>query len=49
MAKKHNRSSALIALRYLLQRGIVPLAQSYKEKEIRENIQVLSGGCVHPH
>jgi hypothetical protein len=27
----------------------VPLAQSYKEKEIRENIQVLSGGCVHPH
>uniref|UniRef100_A0A8C0XEZ5 NADP-dependent oxidoreductase domain-containing protein n=1 Tax=Castor canadensis TaxID=51338 RepID=A0A8C0XEZ5_CASCN len=39
MAKKHNRSSALIALRYLLQRGIVPLAQSYKEKEIRENIQ----------
>nr|XP_020010609.1 aldo-keto reductase family 1 member C13-like [Castor canadensis] len=40
MAKKHNRSSALIALRYLLQRGIVPLAQSYKEKEIRENIQV---------
>nr|XP_020010614.1 aldo-keto reductase family 1 member C13-like isoform X2 [Castor canadensis] len=40
MAKKHNQSSALIALRYLLQRGIVPLAQSYKEKEIRENIQV---------
>ncbi|XP_020010613.2 aldo-keto reductase family 1 member C13-like [Castor canadensis] len=40
MAKKHSRSSALIALRYLLQRGIVPLAQSYKEKEIRENIQV---------
>ncbi|XP_073912840.1 prostaglandin-E(2) 9-reductase-like [Castor canadensis] len=39
MAKKHNRSPAQIALRYHLQRGIVTLAQSYKEKEIRENIQ----------
>ncbi|XP_034366046.1 aldo-keto reductase family 1 member C13-like isoform X2 [Arvicanthis niloticus] len=40
MAKKHKRSPAQIALRYQLQRGIVVLAQSYKENEIKENIQV---------
>lgn len=40
MAKKHKRSPAQIALRYHLQRGIVVLAQSYKENEIKENIQV---------
>ncbi|XP_060228927.1 aldo-keto reductase family 1 member C13 [Meriones unguiculatus] len=40
MAKKHNRSPAQIALRYCLQRGIVVLAQSYKENEIKENLQV---------
>lgn len=40
VAKKHQRSSAQIALRYQLQRGIVVLAQSYKENEIKENIQV---------
>ncbi|XP_075826404.1 aldo-keto reductase family 1 member C13-like [Microtus pennsylvanicus] len=40
MAKKHKRSPAQIALRYHLQRGIVVLAQSYKENEIKENLQV---------
>uniref|UniRef100_A0A8D2AWY7 NADP-dependent oxidoreductase domain-containing protein n=1 Tax=Sciurus vulgaris TaxID=55149 RepID=A0A8D2AWY7_SCIVU len=40
LAKKHKRSPALIALRYQLQRGIVVLAQSLKESEIKENIQV---------
>uniref|UniRef100_A0A8D2AX64 NADP-dependent oxidoreductase domain-containing protein n=1 Tax=Sciurus vulgaris TaxID=55149 RepID=A0A8D2AX64_SCIVU len=40
LAKKHKRSSALIALRYQLQRGVVVLAQSFKESEIKENIQV---------
>ncbi|KAM5143950.1 aldo-keto reductase family 1 member C1-like [Callospermophilus lateralis] len=40
LAKKHKRSPALIALRYQLQRGVVVLAQSFKENEIKENIQV---------
>ena len=40
VAKKNKRSPALIALRYLIQRGIVPLAQSFKENEMRENLQV---------
>uniref|UniRef100_A0A8D2B7M3 Aldo-keto reductase family 1 member C4 n=1 Tax=Sciurus vulgaris TaxID=55149 RepID=A0A8D2B7M3_SCIVU len=40
LAKKHKRSPALIALRYQVQRGVVVLAQSLKENEIKENIQV---------
>lgn len=40
LAKKHKRSPALIALCYQLQRGVVVLAQSLKENEIKENIQV---------
>ncbi|XP_005386915.1 PREDICTED: aldo-keto reductase family 1 member C3-like isoform X4 [Chinchilla lanigera] len=40
IAKKHNRSPALIALRYQVQRGVVVLAQSFKEKNIKENVQV---------
>ncbi|XP_005386911.2 PREDICTED: prostaglandin-E(2) 9-reductase-like [Chinchilla lanigera] len=40
IAKKHKRSPALTALRYQVQRGVVPLAQSFKEKEIKENLQV---------
>ncbi|XP_012999942.2 aldo-keto reductase family 1 member C23-like protein [Cavia porcellus] len=40
MAKKYKRTPALIALRYQLQRGVVALAQSFKEKEIKENSQV---------
>ncbi|CAO2595140.1 Aldo-keto reductase family 1 member C13 [Lemmus lemmus] len=40
VAKKNKRSPALIALRYLIQRGVVPLAQSFKENEMKENLQV---------
>ncbi|XP_062066989.1 prostaglandin-E(2) 9-reductase-like [Lepus europaeus] len=40
LAKKHQRSPALIALRYQLQRGVVVLAKSFIEKEIKENIQM---------
>ncbi|XP_031214264.1 estradiol 17 beta-dehydrogenase 5 isoform X1 [Mastomys coucha] len=40
MAKKYNRTPALIALRYQLQRGVVVLAKSFTEKRIRENMQV---------
>uniref|UniRef100_I3M2J8 Aldo-keto reductase family 1 member C23-like protein n=1 Tax=Ictidomys tridecemlineatus TaxID=43179 RepID=I3M2J8_ICTTR len=40
LAKKHNRSPALIALRYQLQRGVVVLVKSLNEKRIKENIQV---------
>ena len=44
VAKKNKRSPALIALRYLVQRGVVPLAQSFKENEMRENLQVMIFG-----
>ncbi|XP_070458070.1 aldo-keto reductase family 1 member C23-like [Equus przewalskii] len=40
MAKMYERTPALIALRYQLQRGVVVLAKSYNEKRIKENIQV---------
>nr|XP_051676339.1 prostaglandin-E(2) 9-reductase [Oryctolagus cuniculus] len=40
LAKKHERSPALIALRYQLQRGVVVLAKSFSEKRIKENLQV---------
>ncbi|XP_076795514.1 aldo-keto reductase family 1 member C13-like isoform X2 [Arvicanthis niloticus] len=40
VGKRNNRSPALIALWYLVQRGVVPLAQSFKENEMRENLQV---------
>ncbi|NP_084177.2 aldo-keto reductase family 1 member C21 [Mus musculus] len=40
MAKKYNRTPALIALRYQLQRGIVVLNTSLKEERIKENMQV---------
>ncbi|XP_031214265.1 estradiol 17 beta-dehydrogenase 5 isoform X2 [Mastomys coucha] len=40
MAKKYNRTPALIALRYQLQRGVVVLAKSFTEKRIRENMQL---------
>ncbi|MEJ1284466.1 aldo-keto reductase family 1 member C12 [Cricetulus griseus] len=42
VAKKNKRSPALIALRYLVQRGVIPLAQSFKENEMKENLQVMS-------
>ncbi|XP_001916998.2 aldo-keto reductase family 1 member C23-like [Equus przewalskii] len=40
MAKKYEKTPALIALRYQLQRGVVVLAKSYSEKRIKENVQV---------
>ncbi|XP_001500336.3 aldo-keto reductase family 1 member C23-like protein [Equus caballus] len=40
MAKKYQRTPALIALRYQLQRGVVVLAKSYNEKRIKENVQI---------
>ncbi|XP_072510284.1 aldo-keto reductase family 1 member C1-like isoform X1 [Notamacropus eugenii] len=40
IAKKHNRSPAQVALRYQIQRGVVVLAGSCSEKEIKENFQV---------
>ncbi|XP_060228926.1 aldo-keto reductase family 1 member C13 isoform X2 [Meriones unguiculatus] len=40
VAKKNKRSPALIALRYLIQRGVVTLAQSFKENEMKENLKV---------
>ncbi|XP_036615546.1 aldo-keto reductase family 1 member C1 homolog isoform X2 [Trichosurus vulpecula] len=40
IAKKHNRSPALVALRYQIQRGVVVLAKSFNEKRIKENFQV---------
>ncbi|XP_072510300.1 prostaglandin-E(2) 9-reductase-like isoform X2 [Notamacropus eugenii] len=40
IAKKHNRSPAQIALRYQIQRGVVVLAGSRSEKEIKENFGV---------
>ncbi|XP_004425467.1 PREDICTED: aldo-keto reductase family 1 member C23-like protein [Ceratotherium simum simum] len=40
MAKKYKRTPALIALRYQLQRGVVVLAKSINEKQIKENMQV---------
>ncbi|XP_044618314.2 aldo-keto reductase family 1 member C23-like isoform X1 [Equus asinus] len=40
MAKKYERSPALIALRYQLQRGVVVLAKCINEKQMKENMQV---------
>nr|XP_005901877.2 PREDICTED: dihydrodiol dehydrogenase 3 [Bos mutus] len=40
IAKKHEQTPALVALRYQIQRGVVVLAKSYNKKRIKENIQV---------
>ncbi|KAG8515130.1 Aldo-keto reductase family 1 member C15, partial [Galemys pyrenaicus] len=40
IAKKHNRSTGQVALRYQLQRGVVVLAKSFNEKRIKENFEV---------
>uniref|UniRef100_A0A480WDF6 Aldo-keto reductase family 1 member C3 isoform 2 n=1 Tax=Sus scrofa TaxID=9823 RepID=A0A480WDF6_PIG len=40
IAKKHEQTSAVIALRYQLQCGVVVLAKSYNKKRIKENLQV---------
>ncbi|KAH0510899.1 3-alpha-hydroxysteroid dehydrogenase [Microtus ochrogaster] len=41
MAKKYKQTPALVAFRYLLQRGIVTLAISFNEKRIKEMMQVM--------
>ncbi|XP_053318102.1 uncharacterized protein LOC128490298 [Spea bombifrons] len=41
IAKKHNRTAAQVALRFLLQRGIVVLAKSFNPVRIKQNFQVL--------
>lgn len=40
IAKKLNRSPAQVAMRYLLQRGIVVLAKSFTPERIKQNFQV---------
>ncbi|XP_075458655.1 aldo-keto reductase family 1 member C15-like isoform X2 [Ascaphus truei] len=40
IAKKHSRTPAQVAIRFLLQRGIVVLARSFKYNRINENFQV---------
>ncbi|XP_058388818.1 aldo-keto reductase family 1 member C23-like protein isoform X2 [Diceros bicornis minor] len=40
MAKKYERTPALIALRYQIQRGVVVVAKSINEKQMKENMQV---------
>ncbi|XP_069911092.1 aldo-keto reductase family 1 member C3-like [Oryctolagus cuniculus] len=40
LAKKHKRTPAQIVLWYQLQRGVVVLAKSFTEKQIKENMQV---------
>ncbi|ERE80002.1 3-alpha-hydroxysteroid dehydrogenase-like protein, partial [Cricetulus griseus] len=49
MAKKYKQTSALVALRYLLQRGIVVLARSFNEKRIKEFMQVMTELLVLKH
>ncbi|XP_069822770.1 aldo-keto reductase family 1 member C1-like [Dendropsophus ebraccatus] len=40
VAQKLNRSPAQVAMRYLLQRGVVVLAKSFNPERIRQNFQV---------
>ncbi|XP_053574930.1 prostaglandin-E(2) 9-reductase-like [Bombina bombina] len=40
IAKKHNRTIAQVAIRYLLQRGIVVLAKSFNPTRIKQNFMV---------
>uniref|UniRef100_A0A8C3TAH4 NADP-dependent oxidoreductase domain-containing protein n=1 Tax=Chelydra serpentina TaxID=8475 RepID=A0A8C3TAH4_CHESE len=40
LAKKYNRSPALVAMRYQLQRGVVVLAKSFTRKHIEDNFKV---------
>ncbi|KAM4828939.1 LOW QUALITY PROTEIN: aldo-keto reductase family 1 member C18-like [Thomomys bottae] len=48
IAKKHQRTPALISLRYLLQRGLVVLAKSFNEERIEENMQVMLRTLLDP-
>ncbi|KAM3926625.1 prostaglandin-E(2) 9-reductase-like [Leptodactylus fuscus] len=40
IAKKHGRSPAQVAMRHMLQRGIVVLAKSFKAERIKQNLEV---------
>ncbi|XP_069822328.1 prostaglandin-E(2) 9-reductase-like [Dendropsophus ebraccatus] len=40
IAKKHCRTPAQVAMRHMLQRGIVVLAKSFKPERIKQNLQV---------
>ncbi|MEE6523080.1 hypothetical protein FKM82_021816 [Ascaphus truei] len=40
VAKKHNRTPAQVAMRFLLQRGIVIIAKSFTPTRIQQNLQV---------
>ncbi|KAM9313189.1 aldo-keto reductase family 1 member C3-like [Gastrophryne carolinensis] len=40
IAKKHGRNPAQVAMRHLLQRGMIPLAKSFKAERIRQNLEV---------
>ncbi|XP_033019444.1 aldo-keto reductase family 1 member C3-like isoform X7 [Lacerta agilis] len=42
IAKKYNKSPALVAIRYQLQRGLVVLVKTYTRKRIEENVQAFS-------
>ncbi|MEE6523083.1 hypothetical protein FKM82_021816 [Ascaphus truei] len=39
VAKKHNRTPAQVAMRFLLQRGIVIIAKSFTPTRIQQNLQ----------
>ncbi|XP_075199894.1 dihydrodiol dehydrogenase 3-like isoform X1 [Anomaloglossus baeobatrachus] len=40
IAKKHGRTPAQVAMRHMLQRGIVVLAKSFKAERIKQNLEV---------
>ena len=40
IAKRHGKSAAQICLRWLLQKGIIPLPKSVQEEHIRENARI---------
>ncbi|MEE6477826.1 hypothetical protein FKM82_011643 [Ascaphus truei] len=40
IAKKYKKSSAQVALRYFLQRGVVVLAKSFNPMRIKQNFQL---------
>ncbi|KAM3926626.1 prostaglandin F synthase 1-like [Leptodactylus fuscus] len=40
IAKKHGRSPAQVAIRHMLQRGVVPLAKSFNPERLKQNLEV---------